>query len=137
MSRPPKSSGWVWRYWARASWSQRVMAGWWAGAMMRSLLTPLGRTWGVKPWGEAATVCRGGGGGAGGGVAGGGGADVVVAVDVGAAEAVDDVEAEVVAGAGVAAGELLGHFGGVLGVQGHGAWAWKISWTLMRWMPWR
>src|ERR1700722_5436041 len=99
--------------------------------MITSLFTiGPGSIWTVKPGGGV-------GGGGGGGGAGGGGADVVVAVDVGAAEAVDDVEAEVVAGAGVAAGELLGHFGGVLGVQGHGAWAWKISWTLMRWMPWR
>ena len=68
---------------------------------------------------------------------GGGGGDGVVAVGVDAAEGVDDVEAEVVAGAGVAAGELLVGFGGVLAVQGHGAGRrWKISWMLMRWMWW-
>ena len=48
------------------------------------------------------------------------GCEVVVAVGVDAAEEVDDVEAEVVGGAGVAAGELLVCLGGVLGVQGHG-----------------
>ena len=78
---------------------------------------PSGSMWRVKPWGEAATasvsVVRGSRVSVGG--------DVVVAVEVGAAEEVDDVEAEVVAGAGVAAGELLVVFGGVLAVQGHGA----------------
>ena len=61
-----------------------------------------------------------GGGRCGGAGAGGGGGELVVAVGVEAAEGVDDVEAEVVAGAGVAAGELLAGFCGVLGVQGHG-----------------
>src|SRR5580693_10553416 len=65
-----------------------------------------------------------GGGGVveeGGEVCGGGvWGEVVVAVGVDAAEEVDDVEAEVVGGAGVAAGELLVCLGGVLGVQGHG-----------------
>ena len=51
----------------------------------------------------------------------GGGGEVVVAVGVEAAEGVDDVEAEVVAGAGVAAGQLLAGLGGVLVVQGHRA----------------
>ena len=76
----------------------------------------------MKPWGEAATVSIKvvrGSWLVGGWVLVGG--DVVVAVEVGAAEEVDDVEAEVVAGAGVAAGELLVVLGGVLAVQGHGA----------------
>src|ERR1017187_1457505 len=81
----PINSRWFSRYLARPSSRQRVMAGWWGGAMMRSLLMPWGRTWRVRAWGDWATVWkrvargvgRGGGGGGGrggrGGGAGGGG----------------------------------------------------------------
>src|SRR5258708_2686016 len=112
------------------------MAGWRAGAMMRSLLTPSGRTCGTKPWGEAATASRraagvpgrgragGRGGGWGGGGGGGGGG--------------------VGAGGGGAGGGGWGRRGGGGGPAGGGAggarWGRRAAWggmgarSEMRWM---
>src|ERR1017187_6153194 len=70
----PINSRWFSRYLARPSSRQRVMAGWWGGAMMRSLLMPWGRTWRVRAGGGWATLWKRV---AGGGVGGGGGRGVV------------------------------------------------------------